>query len=72
MRIHMYVYTYIYTCMCVYFSFSMYYSLLRTARQGLSKDELEEMLGIHERGLGQQWKDLAEALHADIKVHNTE
>eukprot|EP00802_Teleaulax_amphioxeia_P005525 Tamp_05529.p1 GENE.Tamp_05529~~Tamp_05529.p1 ORF type:complete len:935 (-),score=201.39 Tamp_05529:142-2685(-) len=43
-------------------------SLLRTARQGLSKEELEEMLRIQERGLGQQWKDLAEALHADIKV----
>ena len=43
-------------------------SLLRTARQGLSQAELEEMLHIHERGLGEQWKDLAEALHADIKV----
>jgi len=37
-------------------------------RQGLSQAELEEMLHIHERGLGEQWKDLAEALHADIKV----
>jgi len=30
--------------------------------------ELEEILHIHEKGLGNAWKELAEALHADIKV----
>ena len=43
-------------------------SMLRMARKGLSQRELEELLQIEETGRTAAWRDLAEALHTDIRV----
>ncbi|EKX32593.1 hypothetical protein GUITHDRAFT_121221 [Guillardia theta CCMP2712] len=45
-------------------------SLLCLARQGLSQQELEDLLQIKERGLETQWIDLADALNADLAVRS--
>uniref|UniRef100_A0A7S0E1M9 BHLH domain-containing protein n=1 Tax=Hanusia phi TaxID=3032 RepID=A0A7S0E1M9_9CRYP len=45
-------------------------SLLCLARQGLSQQELEDLLQIKERGLDKQWVDLADALNADLAVRS--
>jgi tetratricopeptide (TPR) repeat protein len=43
-------------------------SLLCVSREGLSQQELEEMLQIKQRGLETQWHDLARDLNADLSM----